>query len=684
MSDRTFIFDNSFKHRERLAGIVGNGRTCALIDARGRIGWMCLPTFAQFPIFASLLDPVHGGCLELGIVTGSEAWWFSQHGELHQHYLRGTNVLETNCTIADCRVVIHDAMPWGQDCLIRDIRFDPINSSTHLAVRIEPTSPAPPHARFAITRDGIAIEETRCVAQGRLVCHSENTARTVLDINENQIVYEFTPRDNCVTLMLRYENQLETQPARPSLLQACVDLDSQWLKRSVRLGMPDQALCDAFERSLLALRLLTYEPTGAILAAVTASFPSEPGGQRNWDYRYCWVRDGCYAARAFDLAGYHQEAEHLYRFLLDRESNGQWSSPLWAIEPEYPSGEEEITGLCGPAGEKPIRIGNDAALQDQHDSPGNVIAGVYKHCVLTRNTDLAERYWQNITRATDWCCEHWSDLEAGIWEKRDRNRAWVHGRALCWVALRDAIRLAKLLGKPSPARWETALREIAHTLPDGAWSEERGAFLRECGGPSGYDSSVLALVLEDLIRPDDPRIQRTVAMLEKHLWQRGGFRRDEESVRPPFYLATLWMIRALQRIGEYDRAYAYLRSVIAGATNLDLMAEYFDPITSRQYGNFPQAFSHEDLVRAVIEMLWWLDEQRLFLFPAIPSNWLTPGNVMTVSNIPLGGERATITLSVDVGVFDFATSNTRNFHLVVPPRYFALNKRVRLNSRWQN
>ncbi len=684
MSDQTLGFDNVLKGRQPLAGIVGNGRTCALIDMRGRIGWMCLPTFAQFPVFASLLDPVHGGCLELGIVADAEILWFDQYGDCDQRYLPRTNVLETRCAIANCCVIIHDAMPWGQDCLIRDIRFERINSSTHLAVRIKPTLLASPHVRFSVTPDGIAIEEARCPAQGRLVCDSTSAARTVLDSNENQIVYEFTPRDNRVTLMLRYENHLEPQSACQNSIQVCAELNTQWLNRTVRLGLPAQVLGDAFERSLLALRLLTYEPTGAILAAATASFPSEPGGQRNWDYRYCWVRDGCYAARAFDVAGCHQEAERLYRFLLDREMDGRWSSPLWAIEPGYPTAEEEVGGLCGPLGEKPIRIGNAAALQDQHDSPGNVIAGVYEHTILTGNTDLAERYWQNITRAANWCCEHWSEPEAGIWEKRDRNRAWVHGRALCWVALRDALRLAKLFGTPVPSRWETTLDDIAHTLPNTAWSEERGAFLRECDEPSVYDSSVLALVLEDLIHSDDQHIRSTVAALEKHLAHRSGFRRDEESKRPPFYLATLWIIRALQRIGEYDRAYAYLRSVIAGTTGLGLMAEYFDPLTSRQYGNFPQAFSHAELVRAVTEMLWRLDDYRLLLFPTIPSNWLTPGNVVTASNIPLGGERATIALNVGVDALDFETSQTGNFQIVVPPRYFAMNKRVRLNSAWQN
>ncbi len=683
MSDQTLSINNLLKRRERFAGIVGNGRTCALIDARGRIGWLCLPTFVQFPVFARLLDPVQGGCLELGILADDEILWFGQYGDCDQRYLPRTNVLETNCTIADGRVIVHDAMPWGQDCLIRDIRFDRINSSTHLAVKIRPTFAVPPHARFSVTPVGITIEETRCAAQGRLVCDSASSARTVLDSNENQIVYEFTPRDNRVTLTLRYENHLEPQSACQNSIQACAELDTQWLNRAIRLALPDQALGDAFERSLLALRLLTYEPTGAILAAATASFPSEPGGQRNWDYRYCWVRDGCYTARAFDLAGCHQEAERLYRFMLERETNGQWRSPLWSIEPKYPTAEEEIAELQGPAGEKPIRIGNGAALQEQHDSPGNVIVGVYEHCALTGSVDLGECYWESIARVADWCGEHWAEVEAGIWEKRDRNRAWVHGRAMCWAALRDAIRLARMLGKPAPSRWESAKAEIAHTLPEAAWSEERGAFLRVCGEPSVYDSSVLSLLLEDLIRPDDQRMRRTVDKLEKNLAYHFGFRRDE-SVRSPFYLSTLWMIRALQRIGEYDGAYAYLRSVIAGATNLDLMAEYFDPLTSRQYGNFPQAFSHAELVRAVMEMLWRLDDQRLILFPAIPSEWLTPGSTLIVSDIPLGTPRGRIVLNVTAGSLDFTTTATGRRQLIVPPRYLQMDRRVRLNGTWQN
>jgi len=268
-----------------------------------------------------------------------------------------------------------------------------------------------------------------------------------------------------------------------------------------------------------------------------------------------------------------------------------------------------------------------------------VLTGIYRHCLLTGNNKLAERHWESLARAVEWCCRHWNEPEAGIWERRDRERLWVHGQALCWAALYRGLRLAQLVGKAIPRRWETTATAIAHTLPKAAWSEEKGAYLRAYGEPSIYDVSALSLLLEGLIPPQEPRMQRTVEALAQALAHGPAFRRDEEDIRYPFYLATFWMIRALQQIGEHERAYAHLRAVLEGATDLGLMIENFDPLTSQQFGNFPQAFSHEELVKTVIEMLWDFDGERLMLFPAIPPSWLVPGQVCVARNIPLGRER---------------------------------------------
>ncbi len=669
-------------YRLPYAGIVGNGRTCALIDARGMVGWMCVPTFAEFPLFASLLDPVHGGRLELGIQSHQTITWASERGEFSQRYLPGTNVLETTWNIDGCSILIRDAMPRDDNALVREIEIQGADRPAILLVRMRPTSPAPPSASFTIAQGGINIRDTRCESEGRLTCRGVPEG-SVLGVSANEIVYRFAPGDGRLSLIIRYQDReaAEKAPLPPiqNVLQACQSSDERWLSDTVQLSLPDGELTEMFQRSLLALRLLIYEPAGALLAAATASFPSQQGGWRNWDYRYCWVRDGCYAAHALDLAGCSREAERLYEFLLERESNGQWASPLWAIDAGYPTEEEEVAGLAGPAGETPIRIGNRAVLQDQHDSPGNVLSGVYSHVSITGSDDLAIRHWERIVRAAEWCCEHWAELEAGIWEKRDHPRAWVHGRALCWVALRDALALAKRLHRPAPARWERAIEQIRDLLLTTGWSGEKGAFVRACGPGSVYDISALALVLYDLIPPEDQRIRQTIQALVRSLAYGAAFRRDEEDTRTAFYLATFWIIRALQRVGEYDQAYAHLRAAIGSATNLGIMAEYFDPLTGRQHGNLPQAFSHEELIQTVIAMLWRFEGNRLVLFPAIPSGWLVPGTRLSVSNIPFGGKRAAIGLTVERDVLDF-TIDIAGFEVVVPERYSDGERRVRLNG----
>ncbi len=658
-----------------------------MIDARGIVGWMCVPTFAQFPVFASLLDPQHGGRLELGIESPRGIAWASERGEFAQAYVPATNVLETTWTLDGCSVVMRDAMPRDENTLLREVNVRSEERPAHLLVRMRPTFPTTSSTRFTITHEGLRIQDTRCEVVGRLICRGAPEGR-VSQVSRDEIIYEFPLREDRLLLMVSYEDGTAAQTNQvfspQGAIQVCQESDERWLSQAVQLALPDGDLIEIFQRSLLALRLLIYEPTGAMLAAATASFPSQEGGDRNWDYRYCWVRDGCYAAQALDLAGFPAEAERLYEFLLERESNGQWVSPLWSIQAGYPTDEEEVEGLAGPAGETPIRFGNLAALQDQHDSPGNVLSGIDSHSVLTGKDDLASRHWERLVHAAEWCCDHWADFEAGIWEKRDRQRPWVHGRTLCWVALRDARAVGKRLGRPVPALWQQAMDQIRDSIVTAGWSEEKEAYVRAGESDSSCDISVLALVLDDIFPPEDPRIRETVRALTRHLAYGPAFLREEGDARKAFYLATFWVIRALMRIGEYDEAFAHLRATVAGATELGLMAEYFDPSTGRQHGNIPQAFSHEELVKTVAEMLWRLEGNALVLFPATPSHWLVPGARLSVSNIPLAGKRLAIGLTVEKDVLDFVATDVEGFEVTVPWRYLAGRRRVTLNGEWQH
>jgi hypothetical protein len=672
--------------RMRYAGFLANGRTATLIDDRGRVGWLAFPTFAHFPVCASLLDPAHGGYLELGLRLDETVFWASDYGAFTQRYLPGSSILETTWTVAGRTVTILGWLPRGHNLLVREVVLHPADGQPALLARLHLTAPTPASTTFVVRQDSIELADRRVGGQGRLCLQAPGLAAATSYSAADALLLEFAlppaNPDHRLTLLLAYEP--EGAPASPlTIPDRAVHAaeEREWLSRAVDIQLPDGELATAFQRSLLTLRGLIYEPTGAILAAATASFPSEPGGSHNWDYRYCWVRDGCYTAQALDAVGRHREAQRLYEFLLARQDpDGGWSAPLWAIEPNFPVTEEEVPGLYGPAGESPIRIGNAAALQAQHDSPGNVLGGVYRHCLLSGDNGLAERHWPRLARAAAWCCQHWDEPEAGIWERRDRERRWVHGQTLCWSALRYSILLAQRLGKAIPPAWESTAATIARTLPEAAWSAEKGAYLRAYGEPSTYDVSALALLLEGLLPPEEPRMQRTVETLAQALAYGPAFRRDEEDVRYPFYLTTLWLIRALQLSGQYERAYARLRAVLAGATDLALMGEYFDPLTGRQWGNFPQAFSHEELVKAVVGMLWDFDGERLVLFPAIPAAWLVPGNTIVARNIPLGGERGTITLEVTEDALRFTTQGTGRCRLVVPPRYLATGRRVEVSE----
>ncbi len=197
-----------------------------------------------------------------------------------------------------------------------------------------------------------------------------------------------------------------------------------------------------------------------------------------------------------------------------------------------------------------------------------------------------------------------------------------------------------------------------------------------------YDISVLALCLENLVDANEPRIRRTIRTLARELAHGGGFRRDEETetARPPFVLGTLWMVRALARSGEHERAFRHLRTVLLASTDLRLLAEYFDPLTGQQWGNFPQAFSHEELVRTILDLLYRWDGDRLQLFPAVPDAWLATGSRLTVSNVPLAGSRAMIGLDVEPGLLRFTAEGTGSIDVVIPERFLATASRVELNG----
>ncbi|MEW5761749.1 MAG: glycoside hydrolase family 15 protein [Bacillota bacterium] len=585
--------------RKAYYAIVGNGETVALIHPQGSVAWLCIPRFDSFPVFAGALDPRRGGGLRLHF---SET--LTPHG---QRYRGRTNVLETQLVGSGITVHITDFMPWRQRCLVRLIAVkNTTGEGRTLSLRVEPEPVQTAAHRFhAVPHScgrrvsgsaghllvgGPAFDSGSLEARCRLEPEEERTLRLVVAYG---------------TSVAEAEESLAVGLAVSA--EECALFWQNWLRRAypVDLGAPD--LEEAYYRSLLVLKLLTYEKNGAIIAAPTSSFPATPGGSDNWDYRYCWLRDGYFTALAFDKAGFHHEAHRFYDFAYSLQGeNGNWRQPLYTLDGRYPC-EMVVTDLAGPGGERPVRMGNLAGAQLQLDNEGSMLHGLWVHYMYTGDREYLARRWDAVRRAATWLSNNWFRPEHGIWEFRERVSQWTYGKAVTYGGLMAAVRIGLELGQPHLAEiWRATAQQVLLQVLGESWSERRQAFVRHYGEDGALDVSTLALAFYGLVDPSDERMRRTVALLDRTpgCLVRGGIARWE-CAPLPFYLATFWLARYYFMVGNNERGWALLKTCLDNTTTLGLMAEHFDPETGEQWGNFPQAFSHEELLQTV----WVLKEK---------------------------------------------------------------------------
>jgi len=393
-----------------------------------------------------------------------------------------------------------------------------------------------------------------------------------------------------------------------------------WLDRGV---IPDHPGREALERSALALKGLTYAPTGALLAAPTTSLPEQPGGERNWDYRFAWVRDTAFAMWGLHALGFDAEAEDFLAFLGDMLA-GDSSSPtgpgdprvrefeprlqiLYAVNGAQQDPETILDHLSGYEGSSPVRIGNGAYGQDQHDIFGALVDCVYQHA---RNRDaLTERTWRVVVHAVEAALACWREPDRGIWEVRGEPRHFTFSKVMCWVAADRGSRLATLHGDAERARlWRDAAEEIhADVCRDGV--DGRGRFTQSYGGDE-LDASLLLLPLVRFLPPDDPRLVATVLGIADELTVDGMVLRyrtetTDDGLNQPegsFTTCSFWLVSALVEIGEVVRARQLCERLLTAASPLGLYAEELDPTTGRQLGNFPQALTHLALINAVLHV----------------------------------------------------------------------------------
>ncbi|MFZ5815965.1 MAG: glycoside hydrolase family 15 protein [Bacillota bacterium] len=574
-------------------GLIGNGETAALVGADLAVAWLCVPRFDQTPIVAGALDPVHGGQIWLGLAD--EAGRPLPLTPVSQSYAGHSAILQTTARTHGWEVEATDYMPWGRHCLVREVRLVQADLAAPPARLVWGINPIQSSAfPLSVTSPESAPGVQMVTAQ-----------RAVLAL-------QATPAPDGLRLVIGYGS---TGEEALQALQAAADASvgaeaSHWAAWVARARKPDgpPAWRESYFRSLITLRLLSYEPTGALLAAPTASFPAVPGGADNWDYRYVWLRDGYYTAMTFDAAGFHEEARRFYDFAFTlQEADGHWRQPLYTVDGADPA-EFIAEDLRGPGGEAPIRFGNAAAGQLQLDNEGNILHGLWFHYKTSGDRSALERHWEGVRRAADWIAANWRRPESGIWELREYQAHWVHGKVMCYAALKAGALIAEELGFTEEARrWLAEAGQVEADVITNGWNAERGAYLAHYGSETlpHTDISVLALAFYGLLQPNDPRLLATVRLMEQPtsaggLILHGGVSRYDWAA-VPFYLPTIWLARYYLMAGREADCDRLLQTCLDCATGLGLMAEHFDGRDHSQWGNFPQAFSHEEVARLILE-----------------------------------------------------------------------------------
>ena len=588
----------------------------ALVAPSGNVEWLCLPRIDSPSVFGAILDRDAGG-FRFGPadVTVPAA----------RRYLPGTMVLETSWGTSNGWIIVRDVLligPWHHDrersnthrraptdydadhILLRTVRC--VNGEMQLTLDCEPVFD---YGRKAghWAYEGEGYRRVTCRADG-----SEIKLTLASDMN---IGFE-GPRAIARTLIKEGETRFcalswGSEPLPSTYDEAYkrqVWTAHHWQHWLARGRFPDHPWRTYLERSALTLKGLTYGPTGAVVAAATTSLPETPGGERNWDYRYSWIRDSTFALWGLYTLGFDWEANDFLYFVADMAEGDAELQVMYGVGGERILEETTLDHLSGYEGARPVRIGNGAYNQKQHDMWGAVLDSVYLH---TKSRDhLDERIWPILVRQVEAALLHWREPDRGIWEVRGEPRHFTSSKVMCWVAADRGARLARLRQENELAeRWQAGADEIhADILAHGV--DERGVFTQHYD-TNALDASLLLMPLVRFLPPTDERIRKTVLAIADELTVDGFVLRykveqtddgltGEEGT---FTICSFWLVSALVEIGELRRARRLCERLLSYASPLGLYGEELDPGTGRHLGNFPQAFTHLALINAVVHVI---------------------------------------------------------------------------------
>jgi alpha,alpha-trehalase len=596
-------------------GFLSNCHTGALVAPDGAIGWLCVPRFDAPSVFGTLLDR------EAGIFR------FGPFGINHpttRIYEPGTNVLATTWKSPSGWVLVRDALTIGlrdhDDKITPHTRPPADYDANHLLVRtvlcldgtVEIELICEPAFDY-----GRVPAEWRAVDGDRHVADATGAGQTIrlytdlaLGIEGNRVrARHFLGAGERAYCALSWAEGLtapQNAEEAEARIAATIRYWRTWLGGS---RVPDHRYRSQILRSALAIKGLTYMPTGAAVAALTTSLPETPGGERNWDYRYTWMRDATFVLQALHWLGLDWEANEFMEFVTDLEPAKDGSLQImYGIDGRRELLESTRDDLSGYAGARPVRVGNAAFSQRQNDVYGAVLDSILLH--TRRNQRLPRRLWP-IVESQAACATHvWRDPDQGIWEARGKPQHYVSSKLMCWVALDRASQLAEIRGDlKAAATWRATADEIrtdvlAHGVSD------RGV-LRQHYETDALDASTLLAGMFNFLAHDDKRLRSTVLAVAEELTENGfvlRYRTDEtddglSGKEGTFLICSFWLVSALTIVGEVQRARDLMERLLRIASPLGLYAEEFDPSTERHLGNFPQAFSHLALIDAAARMV---------------------------------------------------------------------------------
>lgn len=576
-------------------GMIGNCHTAALVSSCGSIDWLCLPRFDSPSLFARILDLERGGSWSIQPVTA----WSSSH-----QYLNETNVLETIFTCESGRISLLDFMDitnqGQQQNQMAPGRLHRIVEVSEGTVEIISTcSPRPDYGRTIpkLLNSGNEVRFGSFTVTGPAQWHLDTTSNTFIC----HIILHAGERV-AFTLSLQEDAQLPNL-APLDALESTITFWRRWVNKCTYQG----AYRDAVVRSALTLQLMTYAPSGAIVAAPTTSLPEEIGGERNWDYRFTWIRDSSFTLYALLLAGYLDDEYQYFNWIAQAvKIEGTGIKILYPITSSGQIVEQTLDHLRGYRGSQPVRIGNGAAGQVQLDVYGEALSALHFAWKVGKYDPTA--IWEHICPLVDWAAAHWREPDSGIWEVRGGLRHFVYGKVMLWVALDCGIEMAEALELAGDtSRWRQERELIHNEVFEKGWSEKLGAF-KQSYEDETLDASNLLMSSVGFIDGTDPRMVSTIDATIEHLVENGlcyRYRDAPEGVRgkeASFVLCTFWLINALILAQRTTEARIWFEQMLARSSPLGLFAEEIDLETGAHLGNFPQAFSHIGVINVAVSL----------------------------------------------------------------------------------